>query len=380
MELLGSGILMPRSYGLRIWDGGELQFATTSNYARGALALSSNYDLQNIVFSWAQDRAVDPESTLDELLKLVGKKNERIVSLGFSGREVFKEVTRYAKTIKAIVHSFSDDLEYDVILQKAGRIGNPGSTCTCGDYTAGKTQNLEVVCQHIAALQVALKIDKRGEKARYVNAQESVTGLTHRNRVDFTPKLPFNLKGDDFITIINQYYSSMNQSDVDQMALDHLQMLTSEANAMLKQRFATREFRVQKEQTGNSKLDPSIRQALRNLEDELLEKNYYPAGHPRELINGEAVLGRRYKQEKNQGTESVIVVGENTPPLLLEKRFGGFTNKAPSWDVIFPKGERVDMIDDATRREVTATIRKPKTYAKVLEPVYDDFFIENRLF
>ncbi len=368
------GLVMPRDYGisLRVKDGGKL-FVSPVKYAIGNMMLETPFQLGLRIKEKAEREGIDFEELKGDFAKGLRRRGCD-VSKSFS--DVVSSVKRYNDTVTANVISRDGDDVHDVVLNNPsltsrGNFVYGGARCDCSDSHWGEPKKREIMCSHLAALEIALYKDSNSR----LSAENNLTGLAPSQRFE-RASMPFNLFGvgserrvdsvsGQILTdmLVDYFASGKSMFEIDKQVLDRPEVYTVALVGAIKSESDGAQFNVLRQGVSKSgklrKTDREYSGALKamfgRVEKVLGDAGFERSGYGLDFKGtGFETVGKRFR--RGNIVYSLGVSEECPVPLVLKKTLDEKLGAVLDGDdsrVDFPLcrvGQEYRSVDDATRR------------------------------
>lgn len=399
-----TGLILPRSYGLRLAMPQSMPdvFISPVSYILGQIMLETPGEIRNRVRDWADRHGESYEESLEALVKGVLKREKTKNILNFSRRTESRQVhdlalqnmKHYGGNFTGEVKSKGPDGYYSFSLpepcqRRDCNISYPGARVGNSDnlWNEGKGKNMSVIGVHLAVPEIAIAIDYATGMAQRANT----TGLAPRERkMGFVPNLPFT-----FNSFKNPEQMSENELAQYRLLTDLFMDYYVNGNSQYKLSVEAMKNPVFSEELKRAIVHPKDRakfKVLRQREEEkqkddlssaearhyastvkLLEgiKSYFEkewdytsSGYMREFPDSDWETVARRFEPKGEGPVYSVCVVEKVP--VLVRRYLG--HKAVNWIDSSDKNQfhplkrlrrRYNSVDDATRRDSVTEVVLP---------------------
>jgi len=366
-----TNIIIPRDYGLFVkGDYGRRFFVSPTRHAIGKLMLESSAQIRERVSRKARRETTSPVRLRKLLYDGIKKREGTDNLVKVHTRNRINGVELYDRVYHAKLRAKSDEeIYYETQLSNPrindnGGFGYRHSRCDCKDSYWGEVKSTEVFCSHLAAFEIALFEDERGNKS----SNENLTGLT-KSRLQRYPSMPFDLrKNYDLVTdmLFDFYVEGFTMAQINKKYLDDIELLSDALCNGLKDRKDTVQFGVLRQK--EREIKPILAQdtqeyygAIRQLENRLrgmlLEREFKFDGYGYEFKgHGSELVAKRYRN----GFE-VISIGVNpyTPPLIIRKHLGEKVSLGNSDEPFQGINIPYLSVDDNTRRKALTKVIIP---------------------
>ena len=370
MNPIPTGEILPRDYGIVLRLKKDRLFISPSRYAIGQLILETPQEIRARLQEKAQNENISLEEVTKAFVAGVVKKERTKNILNFGRRRALLNVTPYTPaTYHAQVKSKGNGAPawYDVHVFNPSMDGGfdyEGVRCDCKDNFWDEVKNLDVMCVHGAALELALYHDHHSR----ISADENITGLKPQERLQ-NPSLPFNLRSVITDILFDYYVEGKSHGDINRRVLDNPAVFTPALESAFADHKATFYALRQRERetTSYTESDRRYHGAVKALEgrieEEFEHRKFKRSGYGLEFKGTEhEVVAKRYR---HGDTVYSLCIPAYAPPFFVKKHLGELV---PDWisarderdDHPFQRvGQKYMSVDDATRREGFTTVIIP---------------------
>jgi hypothetical protein len=418
-----TGLILPRSYGLRLAMPQSMPdvFISPASYILGQIMLETPGEIRNRVRDWADRYGKNYEESLDALVDGVLKREETKNILNFSRKTESRQVheltlqnmRHYGGNFTGEVKSKGREGYYSFSLPEPHQrrdcnISYPGARVGNDDnlWNEGKGKNMSVIGVHLAIPEIALAMDYETRMSQRAN----MTGLAPKDRkMSFVPNLPFTfnkfkspgqMSENELVQyrlvtdlFMDYYTNGISQYDLSIVALKNPIFSEELKKAIFhpKDRARFKVLRQREEEkkkedlsTAEARHYASVVKLLDGIKTYFeKEWDYVPSGYMREFPDSDwETVARRFEPKGEGPVYSVSVVGK--VPVLVRRYLDHRTDKwVDSSDNRFHPLKRLrgkyNSIDDVTRRDsVTEVVLPDKPLKKAgiyipqnLQEIYD---------
>lgn len=363
-----TGVIIPRDYGLRLpvrisGEGARHVFVSPMRYALGQTMLETPGQLRARVRDRAMWHGSDAEELeemfLDGIVRRFGTKNAWRLARGNVVRNVRGYGDKYAAEVKS--KSGRPRAYLDVLVHTGqGLVRYPGS-CDCREDFYARVKSERPLCTHMAALELALVSDARGD-----------TSLTGRRPKRTT--MPFGFRdsreGERLLTdmLFDYFVERREMHEIDRSVLGNRDAYSTALYGLLSSRNAP-EFRVMRQEerriakTADRAFYAEVGRIKRAIRQKLRGFDFAGYGLEFKGTKFESVSERYVRDNKVYA----ITVLPGKPPVVVRKRLGQRVedwlqpDNAVPWKHPFDYADTdYRSVDDATRRASETRIIVPR--------------------